>query len=134
MHADAGPLVLVACWEDRAAAAHCRHDQHPFWLPDSSNPAIPASRNRGLALATMRRDRRHAMLGRKEHHDGIEVHAMARETSMAALEPHERRVQDNLALMRRYFDLLFSKDMDAIPRERSLAESTSVLLQFRPRA
>jgi len=27
---------------------------------------------------------------------------------------HERRVQDNLALMHRYFDLLYSKDLDAM--------------------
>jgi steroid delta-isomerase-like uncharacterized protein len=39
---------------------------------------------------------------------------MAGETSTATLEPHERKVQDNLALMQRYFDLLFSKDMDAM--------------------
>jgi len=61
MHAAAGPLVLVACWEDHAAAARCRYDQHPLWLPDTSNSAVPASRNRGLTLATVRRDRLHAM-------------------------------------------------------------------------
>jgi steroid delta-isomerase-like uncharacterized protein len=44
----------------------------------------------------------------------LEVHGMAGETSTARLEPRERKVHDNLALMRRYFDLLFSKDMDAM--------------------
>jgi hypothetical protein len=58
--------VLVACGEDRATAARCRHDQHPLWLPVSSNPAISASRSCGLALAAMRRDRRQPMLGGDE--------------------------------------------------------------------
>jgi hypothetical protein len=42
----------------------------------------------------------------------LEVHVMARETSKEHLEPHERRVQDNLALMQRYFDLLFGSETD----------------------
>jgi hypothetical protein len=42
----------------------------------------------------------------------LEVHVMARETSTATLEPHERSVQDNLAPMQRYFDLLFSSETD----------------------
>jgi steroid delta-isomerase-like uncharacterized protein len=37
---------------------------------------------------------------------------MARGTTEEDLEPRERRVQDNLALMRRYFDLLYTKDLD----------------------
>jgi steroid delta-isomerase-like uncharacterized protein len=44
----------------------------------------------------------------------LEVHVMTRETSKEHLEPRERRVRDNLALMQRYFDLLFSKDMDSM--------------------
>jgi alpha-beta hydrolase superfamily lysophospholipase len=32
-----------------------------------------------VALATMRRDRLHARLGRKEHHDSMEMHVMAQE-------------------------------------------------------
>jgi steroid delta-isomerase-like uncharacterized protein len=36
----------------------------------------------------------------------------ARGTSMEDLEARERRVQSNLALMQRYFDLLFSKELD----------------------
>jgi pimeloyl-ACP methyl ester carboxylesterase len=50
-------------------------------IPASSNPAVPASRNRGVALATMRRDRLHARLGLGEHHDRVEVHVMAQEAS-----------------------------------------------------
>jgi SnoaL-like protein len=67
-----------------------------------------------LALATMHRDRLHAMLGPKEHHDGIGGHAMAREPSKEDLESRQRSVQDNLALLRRYFDLLFTKDLDSM--------------------
>jgi hypothetical protein len=113
MHA-AGSLVLVACWEDRAAAARCRHDQHPLWPPGSSNPAVPASRNRGLALATMRRFHRHAMLGRKEHHDGMGGARHGPRNRQEDLASRRRSVQDSLALMRRYFDLLVIKDMDAM--------------------
>jgi steroid delta-isomerase-like uncharacterized protein len=39
---------------------------------------------------------------------------MSPETSKQNLEPRERSVQDNLALMRRYFDLLYSKHLDSI--------------------
>jgi steroid delta-isomerase-like uncharacterized protein len=39
---------------------------------------------------------------------------MARETSKDNLAPRKRSVQHNLALMHRYFDLLFSKDIDAM--------------------
>jgi steroid delta-isomerase-like uncharacterized protein len=39
---------------------------------------------------------------------------MARGTTEEDLEPRERSVQDNLALMRRYFDLLYTKDLDAM--------------------
>jgi steroid delta-isomerase-like uncharacterized protein len=39
---------------------------------------------------------------------------MARETSKDNLAPRKRSVQHNLALMHRYFDLLYSKDLDSI--------------------
>lgn len=39
---------------------------------------------------------------------------MAQEAGKQDLAPRARRVRDNLALMRRYFDLLYSKDMDAM--------------------
>ena len=39
---------------------------------------------------------------------------MSPETSKQNLEPRERSVQGNLALMRRYFNLLFSKRLDAM--------------------
>ena len=39
---------------------------------------------------------------------------MSPETSKQNLEPRERSVQDNLALMRRYFDLLFTQNMDQL--------------------
>lgn len=39
---------------------------------------------------------------------------MSPETSEQDLEPRERSVQDNLALMRRYFDLLFTQNMDQL--------------------
>ncbi|HYA52423.1 MAG TPA: nuclear transport factor 2 family protein, partial [Streptosporangiaceae bacterium] len=39
---------------------------------------------------------------------------MSPENSKENLELRERSVQDNLALMRRYFDLLFSKDLDSM--------------------
>jgi steroid delta-isomerase-like uncharacterized protein len=38
---------------------------------------------------------------------------MTRGTTEEGLESRERSVQDNLALMRRYFDLLYTKDLDA---------------------
>ena len=39
---------------------------------------------------------------------------MARETGQEGLESRGRSVQNNLALMRRYFDLLFTKDLDSM--------------------
>jgi len=39
---------------------------------------------------------------------------MAQEASKQTVEPRARSVQDNLARMHRYFDLLYSKDMDAM--------------------
>jgi hypothetical protein len=42
-----------------------------------------------------------------------EVQVMTQEASKQYL-PRERVVQDNLALMRRYFDLLYTKDLDAL--------------------
>jgi steroid delta-isomerase-like uncharacterized protein len=41
----------------------------------------------------------------------LEVHTMVRETAKDDLEPRARNVEENLAVMRRYFDLLYSKDM-----------------------
>jgi steroid delta-isomerase-like uncharacterized protein len=38
----------------------------------------------------------------------------AREDSKEDLQSRDRRVHDNLALMHRYFDLLFSKDLEAM--------------------
>jgi hypothetical protein len=56
----------VVCGKDRAAAVHCRHDQHPLPIPLSRNPAIPARRDRELALAAMPLDRPGAILGGRE--------------------------------------------------------------------
>jgi len=44
----------------------------------------------------------------------LEAHVMVQETAKDNLEPRERAVQHNLDLMRRYFDLLYSKDLDAM--------------------
>jgi ketosteroid isomerase-like protein len=43
----------------------------------------------------------------------LEVQVMARGTT-DNLEARERRGQENLAVMRRYFDLLYSRDLDAL--------------------
>jgi steroid delta-isomerase-like uncharacterized protein len=56
------------------------------------------------------------MLGREQGaplQSALEVQVMARAIT-DNVEPHERKVQDNLALMRRYFDLLYTKDLDAM--------------------
>jgi steroid delta-isomerase-like uncharacterized protein len=42
----------------------------------------------------------------------LEIHVMVRETAKDNLEPRARSVEENLAVMRRYFDLLFTKDLD----------------------
>jgi steroid delta-isomerase-like uncharacterized protein len=42
----------------------------------------------------------------------MEAHVMVQETAKDNLEPRKRAVQHNLDLMRRYFDLLYSKDLD----------------------
>ena len=50
------------------------------------------------------------MLGREQGaplQSALEVQVMARAIT-DNVEPRERRVQDNLALMRRYFDLLYT--------------------------
>jgi hypothetical protein len=81
-----------------------------LWLPVSQNPAMAASRHRGWALATMLRPRLGVMLGREQGaplQSALEVQVMARAIT-DNVEPRERRVQDNLALMRRYFDLLYT--------------------------
>jgi steroid delta-isomerase-like uncharacterized protein len=77
---------------------------------------MAASRHRGWALATMLRPRLGVMLGREQGaplQSALEVQVMARAIT-DNVEPRERRVQDNLALMRRYFDLLYTKDLDAM--------------------
>ncbi|HYN16683.1 MAG TPA: hypothetical protein VEY96_01195, partial [Actinomycetes bacterium] len=43
-----------------------------------------------------------------------EVQVMTRGTTEEDLESGERSVQDNLALMRRYLDLHFTKDLDSM--------------------
>lgn len=71
---------------------------------------MAASRHRGWALATMLRPRLGVMLGREQGaplQSALEVQVMARAIT-DNVEPRERRVQDNLALMRRYFDLLYT--------------------------
>jgi steroid delta-isomerase-like uncharacterized protein len=56
-----------------------------------------------------------AMLGETKEHDyGIGGTWMARELHNDDLELGERSVQANLAVMHRYFDLLYTKDLDAM--------------------
>ena len=58
----------------------------------------------------MLRPRLGVMLGREQGaplQSALEVQVMARAIT-DYVEPRERRVQDNLALMRRYFDLLYT--------------------------
>lgn len=58
----------------------------------------------------MLRPRLGVMLGREQGaplQSALEVQVMARAIT-DNVEPRERRVQDNLALMRRYFDLLYT--------------------------
>lgn len=43
-----------------------------------------------------------------------EMQLMAGPTTDRVPEQRERRVQDNLSLMRRYFDLLYTEDLDAV--------------------
>jgi steroid delta-isomerase-like uncharacterized protein len=78
---------------------------------------MPASRNRGWALAAMPRARQRAMLREMKEHRAnpqLEVQVMAQGTTEDDLKSRERKAQDNLARMRRYFDLLFTKDLDAV--------------------
>jgi steroid delta-isomerase-like uncharacterized protein len=74
--------------------------------PISADPAAPARRAGSRFSCPIHRGLR--------FDPQWEMHVMARDTSKEDLEPRERRVQDNLALMHRYFDLLFSKELDAM--------------------
>jgi steroid delta-isomerase-like uncharacterized protein len=85
-------------------------------MPGNQNPAMPASRHRGVTLAAMPPARMCAMLRRDQEaplRPKPEVQVMTQEASKQYL-PRERVVQDNLALMRRYLDLLYTKDLDAL--------------------
>jgi steroid delta-isomerase-like uncharacterized protein len=85
-------------------------------MPGNQNPAMPASRHRGVTLAAMPPARMCAMLRRDQEaplRPKPEVQVMTQEASKQYL-PRERVVQDNLALMRRYFDLLYTRDLDAL--------------------
>ena len=44
----------------------------------------------------------------------LEIQLMAGPSTDRVPEQRERRVQDNLSLMRRYFDLLYTENLDAV--------------------